>query len=329
MAPSTGGPPPSTVGSFPRVPWGAKTPEATSAPTGSWLIAPPVLQPHNIVPGANGSPKSRPPASPCFGLCLPLPDVVTPPRFPVVPLTEGTWSQHPTGRTSCWAALSQGVTGESPELGGPGPCLLATTSAPQAGKVDSPVSDALTSQNSNNPPVPLDAVPEGRGFLGLLPVSTPFPTSSLLSLAAKAQLGSPDPVPTPSTLPCCLLPAGMLLSLIGEWALGRGVWWPRRPDPQDPAVHRVPPRAQGDTPPRDRAASGSPAEPAGYSGLPWGGRPRGAQPPPGPPACHQQFALPWHWAPGLQRAAPGSLRATGGIFRTYLGDLPVVKNLWP
>ncbi|XP_009470681.1 PREDICTED: methyl-CpG-binding domain protein 6 [Nipponia nippon] len=249
MAPSTGIPLPSTVGSFPKVPLGAKTPEATSAPTGTWLVAPPFLQPHDSVPGANGSPKSCPPASPCFGLCLPPPDAVTPPRSPVVPLAEGTGSQRPTGRTSSWAALSQGATGESPEPGGPGPCLPATTSAPQTGKVGSPVSDALTSQSSNNPLVPLDDAPEGRGFLGLPPAGTHFPASSLLSLAAKVQLGSPGPVPAPSTLPPCPLPPGTLLSLVGERAPGWGAQWPQRTDPQDLAAHRVPPEPKGMHPP--------------------------------------------------------------------------------
>ncbi|KAM6231252.1 methyl-CpG-binding domain protein 6 [Spheniscus humboldti] len=247
MAPSTSVPPPSTVGSFPRVPLGAKTLEATSAPTGTWLIAPPSLQPHNIVPGANGSPQSCPPASPCFGLGLPPADAATPPRSPVVPLAESSWSQCPAGRTSSWAAPSQGVTGESPEPGGLGPCLLAATSVPQAGKVDSPISDALTSQSSNNPPVPLDAVCEGRGFFGLLPVSTFFPASSLLSLAARAQLGSPNAMPAPSTLP-----PSTLLCLMGKWAPGRGAQWPWCPNPQDLAAHRVPPEPKGTHPPVTR-----------------------------------------------------------------------------
>ncbi|KAM9264995.1 methyl-CpG-binding domain protein 6 [Morus bassanus] len=273
--PSTGVPPPSTVGSFPRVPLGVKTPEVTSAPTGTWLITPPFLQPHDSIPRANGSPKSCPPASPCFGLCLSPPDAVTPPRSPAVPLAEGTWSQRPPGRTSSWAAQSQRVTGESPELGGPGPCLPATTSAPQAGKVDSPVSDALTSQSSNNPPVPLD-VPEGRGFLGLPPASTPFPASSLLSLAAEAQLGSPDPAPVPSTLPPCPLSPGMLLSLVGERAPGRGARCPWRPDPQDPAAHRVPPEPKGMHPPVTRQPLAALLSLLGTQGCPGGGGPAGS-----------------------------------------------------
>ncbi|XP_054658822.1 methyl-CpG-binding domain protein 6-like isoform X2 [Grus americana] len=243
-APSTGVPLPSTVGNFPRVPLGVKTLEATSAPAGTFL------QPHDIVPGANGSPTSHPPATPCFGLRLPLPDVAAVPlRSLVVPLAKRTQSQHPTGRTSDWAAPSQGGTGESPELGGLGPCLPATTGAPQAGKVDSSVSNALTSQSSNNLPVPLDAVPKGRGFLGLAPLSTPFPTSSLLSLAAKTQLGSPDLVPTPSTLPPCLLLPSMLRSLVGEQVLGREAQWPQCLDLQDPAAHRVPSEPKGMHPP--------------------------------------------------------------------------------
>ncbi|KAM6330593.1 methyl-CpG-binding domain protein 6 isoform 1-T2 [Alca torda] len=241
--PSTGTPLPSAVGSFPRVPLGTKTPEATSTPTGTWLIAPPFLQPRGIVPGANGTPDTCSPTSPCFCLPLPPPDASTPPRSPVAQ------SQCPTGRTSNWAGPSQGATGESP---GPGPSLSATTSAPQAGEVDSPVSDALTSPSSNNPPVPLDAVPEGGGFLGLPPTSPSFPASSLLSSAAKAQLGSPHPTPTPSTLPPCPLPPATLLSLLGECAPGRGARW--RPDPPEPAAPRVPPEPKG-TPP---AVSGQP-----------------------------------------------------------------------
>ncbi|XP_074709915.1 methyl-CpG-binding domain protein 6 isoform X2 [Strix uralensis] len=236
VVPSTGVPPPSTVSGFPGVPPRTKTPEATSTLLGTWLIAPPFLRPHDIIPGANGSPKTQPPASPHFGLHLPPPpDVEAPPRSPGVPLTVGSQRQRPTGRSGSWAAPSQGGTGENPELGGPGPCLPA--SAPQAGGVDAPVSDALTRQSSNNPPVPLDAAPEGGGFLGLPPASTPFPASSLLSLAAKAQLSSPDPAPAPSTLPPCPL------SLVGEQAPGRGARWP--PDPQDLAAHRVPPTPKG------------------------------------------------------------------------------------
>ncbi|XP_072703264.1 methyl-CpG-binding domain protein 6 isoform X2 [Ciconia boyciana] len=287
--------------SFCRVPLGAKTLEARSALTGTWLIAPPFLQPHDIIPGANRSPKSRPPASPCFGLHLSLPDVATTPTSPLVPLAEGTWSQCTTDRTSSWAALSQGVTGESPEPGGPGPCLLATTSAPQAGKVDSPVSDALTSQSSNNPPVPLDAVPKGRGFLGLLPASTLFPASSLLGLAAKAQLGSPDPTPTPSTLPPCPLSPSMLLSLMGEQAPGRGAWWPWHPNPQDPAGHRVPPEPKGMHPPVTGQPLTALLSLLGTQGCPGGGGLRGPSLPLGPlPAtnsspCSGTGFLPTGW----------------------------------
>ncbi|XP_009708543.1 PREDICTED: methyl-CpG-binding domain protein 6, partial [Cariama cristata] len=82
MAPSTGIPPPSTVGSFPMVPLGAKTLEATTTPTGTWLITLPFLQSHDIIPRANSSPKSHPPASPCFGLHLSPPDAATLPRSP-------------------------------------------------------------------------------------------------------------------------------------------------------------------------------------------------------------------------------------------------------
>ncbi|XP_074785839.1 methyl-CpG-binding domain protein 6 [Athene noctua] len=242
VVPSTGVPPPSTVSGFHGVPLGTKNLEATSPPLGTLLIASPFLQPHDIIPGANSSPKPQPPASPRFGLRLPpAPDVATPPRSPGVPLTSGSRCQRPTGRSGNWATPSQGGTGENPELAGPGPCLPA--SAPQAGGVDSPVSDALTHQSSNNPPVPLDAVPEGGGFLGLPPASTPFPASSLLSLAAKAQLSSPDPAPALSTLPPCPLPPSSLLSLVGERAPGRGARWP--PDPQDLAAHRVSPKPEG------------------------------------------------------------------------------------
>ncbi|XP_009889991.1 PREDICTED: methyl-CpG-binding domain protein 6 [Charadrius vociferus] len=235
VAPHTGTHLPSTVGSFPMVPLGTKILDAPSALTGTWLTTPPFLQPHDIVPGTNGIPESFP-ASPCFGLPLPLPDVANPPQSPVAQ------SQRPKGRTSTWPALLQGATRESPGLGVPGLSLPATTGAPQTDKVNS-VSDALTSQSSNNPPVPLDAVPEGRGFLGLPPVSTPFPASSLLSLAAKAQLGNPDPTPALSTLPPCPLSPGMLLSLTGERAPGRGSQW--LPDLQDPVAHRAPPERKG------------------------------------------------------------------------------------
>ncbi|PKU34127.1 methyl- -binding domain protein 6 [Limosa lapponica baueri] len=263
-APSTSTPLPSAVGSFPRVPLGTKTPEVTSAPVGTCLIAPPFLQPHNIVPGASGIPKSCSPASPCFGLPSPLPNAVTPPRSPVAQ------SQRPTGRT-----------GESSEPGGLGPSLSATTSVPQAGEVDSPVSGALTDPRSNNPPVALDAVPEGGGFSGLLPVSIPFSASSLLSPAATAQLGSPNPAPAPSTLPHCPLPHAMGRSLLGEQALGRGAR--RRPDPQDPAAPRVPPEPKG-TPP---AVTGKPLAALlsllGAQGCPGEGDPAGSSLPLGPP----------------------------------------------
>ncbi|XP_074021109.1 methyl-CpG-binding domain protein 6 [Numenius arquata] len=263
-APSTGTPLPSAVGSFPRVPLGTKTPEVTSAPTGTWLIAPPFLQPHNIVPGANGIPESCSSASSCFGLPLPLPNVVTPPRCPAAR------SQHPTGRT-----------GESSEPGGLEPSLSATTSVPQAGEVDSPVSGALTNPSSNNLPVPLDTVPEGGGFSGLLPVSIPFSASSLLSPAAKAQLGSPHPALSPSTLPPCPLPHTVMRSLLGEQTLGRGAQW--RPGPQDPAAPRVSPEPKG-TPP---AVSGQPLAALlsllGAQGCPGEGDPAGSSLPLGPP----------------------------------------------
>ncbi|KAM6364844.1 methyl-CpG-binding domain protein 6 isoform 2-T3 [Pluvialis apricaria] len=272
-APSTGTPLPSTVSSFPRVPLGTKTPEATSAPTRTWLITPPFLQPHDIVPGANGIPDSHSPASPCFGLPLPPPFVANPPQSPVAQ------SQRPISRTSSWPALSPGATGESPALGQPGLFLPATTSAPQADKVNS-VSDALTSQSSNNLPVPLDAVPKGRGFLGLPPVSNPFPASSLLSSATKAQLGNPDPTPVLSTLPPCLLPPCMLLSLMGERAPGRGSGW--RPDPQDPVAHRVPPEPKGTPPPVTTQPLAALVSLLGAWGCPREGGPGGSSLPLGP-----------------------------------------------
>lgn len=273
LAVAPGTPLPSAVGSFPTVPLGTKIPEATSAPTGTWLTAPPFPQPHDIVPGANGIPESHSPASPCFGLPLPLPDVAKPPQSPVAQ------SRRPTGRTSGRPALPQGATGESLGLGVPGLSLPAATSAPQAEKVRS-VRDALTSQSSNNPPVPLDAVPEGRGFLGLLPVSTPFPASSLLSLAAKGQLGDPDPAPAPSTLPPCPLPPGTLLSLMGERAPGKGSRW--LPDSQDSVAHRVPSEPKGMPP----AVTGQPLAALlsllGAWGCPREGGPGASSLPPGP-----------------------------------------------
>ncbi|XP_074421229.1 methyl-CpG-binding domain protein 6 isoform X1 [Larus michahellis] len=267
--PSTGTPLPGALGSFPRVPLGTKTPEATSTPTGTWLVASPFLQPHGIVPGAAGTPDACSPTSPCFGLPLPPPDAATPPRSPVAQ------SQCPPGRTSNWAGPSPGATGE-----GPGPSLSATAGAPQVGEVDSPVSDALTSPSSNNPPVPLDAVPEGGGFLGLPPTSPPFSASSLLSSAAEAQLGSPHLTPAPSTLPPCPLPPATLLSLLAECAPGRGARW--RPDPPEPAAPRVPPEPKG-TPP---AVIGQPLVALlsllGAQGYPGEGGPGGSNLPLGP-----------------------------------------------
>ncbi|XP_068777318.1 methyl-CpG-binding domain protein 6 [Struthio camelus] len=229
--------PPGAVGSFPRAPARAKTPEA--APAGDRLIPPPFPRPRDVFPGANGSPESRPPPSPHFGRRLPPPDAVAAPRAP----TEDARSHRPAGRTSARAAPSP------PEPGGPGPCPAATNGTPQAGKDDSPVSDALTNQSSNNPPVPLDAAPEGRGFLGLPlgqllapPAGTPFPASSLLSAAAKAQLGAPggpDPAPPPSTLPPRPLAPNALLSVVGERGLGKAARRPRRPDAEDPVARRV------------------------------------------------------------------------------------------
>ncbi|XP_062453087.1 methyl-CpG-binding domain protein 6 [Rhea pennata] len=238
VPPGAGVPPPGTVSSFPRAPPRAKTPEA--APAGDRLVPPPFPRPRDVFPGANGSPESRPPPSPRFGRRLPPPDAAAAPR-------------GPAGRTSARTAPSPAGARENPappEPGGPGPCPAAANGAPQAGKDDSPVSDALTNQSSNNPPVPLDAAPEGRGFLGLPlgqllapPAGTAFPASSLLSAAAKAQLGGPDPAPPPSTLPPRPLAPNVLLSVAGERGLGKAARRPRRPDPEDPAARRLPPAA--------------------------------------------------------------------------------------
>ncbi|XP_067170111.1 methyl-CpG-binding domain protein 6 isoform X2 [Apteryx mantelli] len=279
-----GVPPPGAVGSFPRAPTRAKTPEA--APAGDRLVPPPFPRPRDVFPGANGSPESRPPPpSPRFGRRLPPPDAAVAPRPPA----EDARSHRPVGRTSARAAPSPVGAGESPEPGGPGlgPCPAAANGAPQVGKDDSPVSGALTNQSSNNLPVPLDAAPEGRGFLGLPlgqllapPAGTPFPASSLLSAAAKAQLGGPDPVPPPSTLPPRPLAPDVLLSVAGERSLGKAARRPRRLHPEDPAARRAPPAPGAE--PKGLPAPGQPLA-ALLSLLGAQGGPGGHGGPPAPP----------------------------------------------
>ncbi|XP_064354756.1 methyl-CpG-binding domain protein 6 [Dromaius novaehollandiae] len=238
-----GVPPPGAGGTFPRAPARAKTPEA--APAGDRLGPPPFPRPRDVFPGANGSPESRPPPpppppAPRLGRRLPPPDAPRPPQ------AEDARSRRAAGRTGARTAPAPapspaGAAGSPAEPGGP--CAAAANGAPRAGKDDSPVSGALTNQSSNNPPVPLDAVPEGRGLAGLPPAGPPFPASSLLSAAAKAQLGAP--APPPSTLP----PRPLAPDAPLPPAAGKAARRPRRPEPEDAAAPRVPPAAEPEGPP--------------------------------------------------------------------------------
>ncbi|XP_074917234.1 methyl-CpG-binding domain protein 6 [Chelonoidis abingdonii] len=180
----------------------------------------------------------------------------------------------------------------SSEPGGPPLAPQPPAGPPQPCKDEAPPSNALANQSSNNPPVPLGAMPEGKGppgFLGLplsqllqQPGAPSFPASSLLSAAAKAQLASQQRADEPpsSTLPGRLLGSNVLLSVVGGRALPKPRRQRRAPTvlrllkdsqqgpagPEEAPAHRAWPREQPPRPPPGGApppgeAKGSPLAP--------------------------------------------------------------------
>ncbi|XP_038234309.1 methyl-CpG-binding domain protein 6 [Dermochelys coriacea] len=196
---------------------------------------------------------------------------------------EGSAELSPQGSSPSSASSEPGgpPLGPSPPAGAPQPC-----------KDEAPPINALANQSSNNLPVPLGAVPEGKGppgFLGLplsqllqQPGAPSFPASSLLSAAAKAQLASQRHTDEPpsSTLPGHLLGSNGLLSVVGGRALPKPRRQRRAPTvlhllkdsqqgpagPEEAPSHRVRPREQPPRPPPGAApppgeAKGSPLAP--------------------------------------------------------------------
>ncbi|XP_067385889.1 methyl-CpG-binding domain protein 6 [Emydura macquarii macquarii] len=184
---------------------------------------------------------------PLGGLHFPPPDEMGPPTapsplgkppVPATPPPEGApaWTSRacplPVG-----ASLGRPSAGSSP--GGGTAELSPQRSRPTSAE---PPSNALANQSSNNPPVPLGAVPEGKGppgFLGLPlsqflqpPGGPSFPASSLLSAAAKAQLASQRRAEEP---PSSTLPGRLLLSVVGGRALAK----PPRRQRRSPTVLRL------------------------------------------------------------------------------------------
>ncbi|KAM9115255.1 methyl-CpG-binding domain protein 6 isoform 2-T4 [Pangshura tecta] len=266
----------------------------------------------------DAAPRPLPLGSPA-GLPFPPPDEMVPPAapsplgkppVPATPPPEGApaWSSRACplpagaslGRLAASAALaSVSAPGGSAELspqcsrpsstssepGGPPLGPRPPAGPPQPGKDEAPPSNALANQSSNNPPVPLGAVP-GLPLSQLLqqPGAASFPASSLLSAAAKAQLASQRRADEPpsSTLPGRLLGSNVLLSVVGGRALPKARPRPRRRAPtvlrllkdsqQGPAgpeeapAHRARPREQPPRPPPGGApppgeAKGSPLSP--------------------------------------------------------------------
>ncbi|KAH1175970.1 hypothetical protein KIL84_020704 [Mauremys mutica] len=252
-----------------------------------------------MVPPAAPSPLGKPPVP-----ATPPPEGAPAWSSRACPLPAGASLGRLAASATLSSALSPGGSAEpSPQCSRPsstssepgGPLLGPRPPAgpPQPCKDEAPPSNALANQSSNNPPVPLGAVPEGKGppgFLGLplsqllqQPGAPSFPASSLLSAAAKAQLASQRRAaaePPSSTLPGRLLGSNVLLSVVGGRALPKPRRQRRAPtvlrllkdSQQGPAgleeapAHRAWPREQpprpppGGTPPPGEA-KGSPLTP--------------------------------------------------------------------
>ncbi|CAM9938652.1 unnamed protein product [Bubo scandiacus] len=241
--PSTGVPPPSTVSGFPGVPPGTKTPEATSTLLGTWLIAPPFLRPHDIIPGANSSPKKQPPASPHFGLRLPPPARCgDPPQIPwaAVGQEQALGDSLPAGLVLGTLSFSVAMGQPAPACGGdpegPGlPSLLAASLLPLPFSIPLPTLELPSPGTLLSTLLPPRGPPgQGRGALRrLVPRAArrcpPGPCSSLRC-----------PPHLPSSPRC--------------WPLG---WAPPRPEPAPAAPPAsslaspsVAPTSTGTPPPR-------------------------------------------------------------------------------
>ncbi|XP_075757889.1 methyl-CpG-binding domain protein 6 isoform X2 [Pelodiscus sinensis] len=235
----------------------------------------------DIFPGrapCSGSPRGAYPAHPTcplqsFGLepldtaprpfplgPFPPPDELMPssllgkPPVPATPPPEGApaWNRAcplPAGASLGRPSVSpaEGSTELSPQRSSPmepaGPPLVPRHPC----REEAPPHNALANQSSSNPPVPLAAVPEGKGAPGFLalplsqflqqPGAPSFPASSLLSAAAKAQLASQRRADEPpsSTLPGHLRGSNVLLSVVG----GRALPKPPRRQRRSPTVLRL------------------------------------------------------------------------------------------
>ncbi|TFK03561.1 CD83 antigen-like [Platysternon megacephalum] len=258
----------------------------------------PFLPPDEMVPPAAPSPLGKPPVP-----ATPPPEGAPAWSSRACPLPAGASLGRLAASTTLSSISSPGGSAElflqcsrpssaSSEPGGPPLGPRPPAGAPQPCKDEAPPSNALANQSSNNPPVPLGAVPEGKGppaFLGLplsqllqQPGAPSFPASSLLSAAAKAQLASQRHADEPpsSTLPGRVLGSNVLLSVVGGRALPKPRRQRRAPTvlrllkdsqqgpagPEEAPTHRARPREQPPRPPPGGApppgeAKGSPLAP--------------------------------------------------------------------
>nr|XP_042701667.1 methyl-CpG-binding domain protein 6 [Chrysemys picta bellii] len=259
----------------------------------------PFPPPDEMGPPAAPSPQGKPPVP-----ATPPPEGAPAWSSRACPLPAGaSLSRLPASTTLSSVSLPGGSTELSPqcsrpsstssEPGGPPLGPRPPAGAPQPCKDEALPSNALANQSSNNPPVPLGAVPEGKGppgFLGLplsqllqQPGAPSFPASSLLSAAAKAQLASQRRADEPpsSTLPGRVLGSNVLLSVVGGRALPKPRRQRRAPTvlrllkdsqqgpagPEEAPAHRARPREQPARPPPGGApppgeAKGSPLAPS-------------------------------------------------------------------
>ncbi|XP_065432689.1 LOW QUALITY PROTEIN: methyl-CpG-binding domain protein 6 [Chrysemys picta bellii] len=259
----------------------------------------PFPPPDEMGPPAAPSPQGKPPVP-----ATPPPEGAPAWSSRACPLPAGaSLGRLPASTTLSSVSLPGGSTELSPqcsrpsstssEPGGPPLGPRPPAGAPQPCKDEALPSNALANQSSNNPPVPLGAVPEGKGppgFLGLplsqllqQPGAPSFPASSLLSAAAKAQLASQRRADEPpsSTLPGRVLGSNVLLSVVGGRALPKPRRQRRAPTvlrllkdsqqgpagPEEAPAHRARPREQpprlppGGAPPPGEA-KGSPLAPS-------------------------------------------------------------------
>ncbi|XP_039370671.1 methyl-CpG-binding domain protein 6 [Mauremys reevesii] len=322
-------------------------------------LSSPFPSPDEMVPPAAPSPLGKPPVP-----ATPPPEGAPAWSSRACPLPAGA----SLGRLAASATLSSvSSPGGSAELS-PQCSRPSSTSSEPGGpplgprpcKDEAAPSNALANQSSNNPPVPLGAVPEGKGppgFLGLplsqllqQPGAASFPASSLLSAAAKAQLASQrraDAEPPSSTLPGRLLGSNVLLSGVGGRALPKPRRQRRAPTvlrllkdsqqgpagPEEAPAHRARPREQpppGGAPPPGEA-KGSPLTPRPQPAAVVPAEPAGRPAPrPAPAAPGRQPPRPPALLPGLQQPAPQPLQPAGlRLLRPGLREPPPAESARP